>query len=56
MDLIEEILDLGRTLSTKKLKELVDSIASRVPHGFLPQPGCMCSTVHGACVRRPTII
>ena len=39
MDLVEEILELTNTLSTKKIQQLLGKIADRVPHAFLPRPG-----------------
>ena len=39
MDLLEDILAIGRTLSAEKIKRLIDSIANRIPYQFLPTLG-----------------
>ena len=36
MDLLEDILQLSGDLSTLKIKKLIDAIAARVPHQWLP--------------------
>ena len=39
MDLLEDLLQLTGDLSTAKIKALIDAIASRVPHQWLPSLG-----------------
>ena len=40
MDLLEEVLATTHSLSTNRIKKLIDAIANRIPHQWLPCLGC----------------